>query len=275
MIRKCRSQGSAAIEALIVVPIMLMVLVSFLFIIRIYHVNTTIQTSLERAAEDLGYYAILYKKSGILDAVGAVKVYADEQDEKFDSQVNPIIEDIKTITEKIDALATQSQFDSLRALNSYTGGDNITQVVSDYIKLVGESSDEVNEFVASLMALKSSLEGLLSKLETISKNPKELGGATIGSIEGTILRHIEMTIGNFLIVGLMKQNISEEEMERYVVGGYAGLDFKKSGYFLTDEKHKNANDIIVSYEVKVIAPINFFGEIYMVNRVLTRNWSGD
>jgi len=250
-----KTKGSITVEAAIVMPLFICVILSFALFIKIVYTQSIIQHAINETANELAVYSYLYSVSG------AQKIHNDAKDK--------LEENSKLAQEQIN-----SAVDALNSLN------NIKESIDEaYESLKEKDAEKLASDLEKIKDLsKESLskgEELKEKIETAMENPKDqvIGFASL--LAQGAFEDLKGAIAAPVIRFMCKKHIESNEMDADkrlkslgVVNGLYGLDFSETK-ILYDKKNI---DIIVRYKVKSGLPINFLPNLYFIQRAKVRAW---
>ncbi|SCY84417.1 TadE/TadG family type IV pilus assembly protein [Alkaliphilus peptidifermentans] len=234
--RDLRKKGSITVEAAIVLPFFISIILTIGFISRTLYLHELIQHGITETANEVASIGYIYHKSGIRDLQKDLEDGLAEKSE-------PIKEHINTVRQ------------------SY---DNITETQKSIVNIIQGTQISANDTVEQLK--EGSLHNPIEELNSLIG----LVGEVIWNKGKTDLERllIQQLINKHLITN--KQNdINKRLIALGVIDGWKGLDFQRSTFF-------NRNDeinIIVTYKINTF-PLRIIKEIPIMQRVTVRAWMG-
>jgi hypothetical protein len=263
------SRGSITIEAAIVLPVFICVVISLAMLIKLVYIHDIIQHSIDEAANELAAYAYIYHISDIKEIDDSIKENLGEHAEQAEEHIETVVDAFDTLenaytrssdfVEEVDStLASEISFISKanqiinQASSTYREGQQISQQGIDAVnnlyevfKVVGKNPKAEAESLAWMLS-----KGLYSDAKTIIAVPV---------VKYTVKKYLQKSESEDLDSTLRKLN---------VYNGFNGLDFYSSTFFQENEDI----DIVVKYRVELPLPVQVLPEIYMVQRSTVRAW---
>ena len=244
------TKGSVTVEAAVILPIVMSVIISFIFIIKLVHTHVTIQHALNDTANQLATYSYLYSAGGLQ------KIH-DSTKDSLEGKGEQAQKDMELVSGSWDALL-EITGDSFENEGS---SENILQT----LKSIKDAGNDTTQTV----------KGISELTKRIAANPKE-ELISIGSLLGDSLLEDGKTSVIKPVVGyLVCKNLRSGEKDAdtvlkrlSVVNGLEGLDFSRSTIF----KDKKTIDVMVKYKLKLQLPVNILPEIYIIQRSTVRAW---
>lgn len=248
-------KGAIFIEAAVVIPLLMVVMMLFVYLINIFIVQSLVQYSLNQTVNELGNYTYY------LDYVGMI--------EWSDSTNGKLANDTEKLRSDIDKVSTAYN-DVVSALNS--GKTTLEQVNTGNLTI-----DGIKTFVAGASETKGKIEtakGSVSDVWSIVKqyaaNPmelvellksqalleaKNLGHSLIGALLGKMMmdKYIDADIleGCGVVSTSYNGTLSNDEYLK----GIDGMDFSASSFLGSDDTR--VIDLVVVYRIKF--PFNLSG----------------
>ncbi|MTI47481.1 MAG: pilus assembly protein [Firmicutes bacterium] len=236
-----KNKGSLTVEASIVLPFFICVILTIGFFIRIVHTHEVIQYAIDETANDIASYSYIYYSSDFFDMEKKLEEstnYPNVWNRKDDhDEIEKITEEIKRVINKKSH--SSNSLELLFKLLSNIKEFNIEKVIEDLdtvgkIELINYIKNQVGNVIANkqiedyiLPSFNGSLEEKLKKLNIVTKSDN----------------------------GLDLIN---------------GIDISKSRYL----KENNEIEIIATYKINLPLPIDFIGDIPIIQRASTRAWMG-
>ena len=242
-------RGSTTIEATIVLPFFLIVILSLAYIIRVFFIYNTMQDALSEVGRRYGNMSYFYHVTGLKDYSDALNKAADEAEGTLMSQKDTLV----------------NAFNSFNEIVSGGGGqagsiDRIMTAIDDAENLASASSD-----VSDL-------------IQNIISDPK----AELKLIVTVFARKLNYNATNTLVSLMARGSLGEELAKRVrtdkedpalalgIEGGLKGIDFKHTSVFGDSE----SLELVISYSVKAPIAFAFLPEIKLSNRVKIIAWTG-
>jgi hypothetical protein len=240
-------KGSTTIEATIVLPMLLIVVFSMAYIIRIFFIYNIMQDALSEVGRRYGNMSYFYHVTGLKDYSDALNTAADEAE--------------TTLTGQKDTLV--NAFDSFNGIISGSSGQAVStdsiMAVLDKADDLSQASSDANDLVRSIIA-----------------DPK----AELRMIITIFARKLNYNVTNKLVSLMAKGSLGKELGKRLntddpasvlgIEGGLAGIDFEQTSIFGDSE----SLEFVVSYTVKAPIVFMFTPDIKLSNRVKIIAWTG-
>ncbi len=254
-----KSKGALTVEATIIMPLFICVILSFALFIKIVYTQNIIQHAINETANELAVYSYLYSVSGLQKLHDNVKDKLEENSKPAEEQINSIVDTLNYLNNAKDAVKK-----AYKDLNN----NDLEKLESD-LEDIKDLSKEV--------ALKG--KDLKDKLEIALKNPKEQVIAYASLLANGAFEDLKGELAAPVVRLMCKKHIGSDEIDADkrlkslgVVNGLSGLDFSETK-ILNDKKNI---DIIVRYKVESGLPINFLPDLYFIQRAKVRAWlNGD
>ncbi|HOQ01205.1 MAG TPA: TadE/TadG family type IV pilus assembly protein [Acetivibrio clariflavus] len=254
-----KSKGALTVEATIIMPLFICVILSFALFIKIVYTQNIIQHAINETANELAVYSYLYSVSGLQKLHDNVKDKLEENSKPAEEQINSIVDTLNYLNNAKDAVKK-----AYKDLNN----NDLEKLESD-LEDIKDLSKEV--------ALKG--KDLKDKLEIALKNPKDQVIAYASLLANGAFEDLKGELAAPVVRLMCKKHIGSDEIDADkrlkslgVVNGLSGLDFSETK-ILNDKKNI---DIIVRYKVESGLPINFLPDLYFIQRAKVRAWlNGD
>lgn len=247
------SEGSVTVEAAVILPIIISVILSFIFFIKLVHTHVTIQHAINDTANQIATYSYLYSAGGLQ------KIH-DSTKESLEVKGSQAEKDIELVAESWEA------FNEISGAMSENGVLGNTGYLREYLDNVGGTGNSSSQM----------LKGISELTKKVAANPKE-EVLSIGSLLGSSLLEdgkthvIQPVIGYMLCRNLEAGEYKDADTvlrKLSVDDGAEGLDLSGSTIF----KDKKTVDIIVRYKIKLLLPVNILPDIYIAQRSTVRAW---
>lgn len=269
-----RKKGSLTVEAAIVLPIFICVILMIGFFIKLVHTHEVIQYAINEAANDMASSSYIYYSTGLYEIETSIYDSLTERKSNLEEQREEL-ERILSIIEMDDIGNGQSSQGS-------QGGfyyKNLVEVI-EKISHLTDIQENSNEGIEGLFNLINTV-----KVQGIDENIKNIAAA--GELE--LYQYLKNQIGNMIMKEQLKKHlitangkdIEERLRELHIVmptendlkkdlSQFYGLDFSRSSYLYGNDNI----DIVVMYKIDLPLPIDFVGEISMIQRATARAWLG-
>ena len=249
---KCvkKNKGALTVEAAISLPLFICAFLSIAFFMRVAYIHNNVQYAINGAANELSTYSYLYSLSGLQALNDEISGKADEYGESASGHMTGVLE----------------AFDALG--NSFEGKNRENIDVGD---LEGLFSDG-----------KVAIENVTNVLADVKNNPKKEFISIAAVFAGAGYEKIKSELSTPIVRFFMGKYINEKIFNsKGGPGAYIAVNegenplqaFKFDNRIFADNK---TIDIVVSYRIKTVLPINIIPEIHMKQRAIVRGWmSGD
>ncbi len=243
------------VESAIVLPVIICVILSIAFIMRITYVHSVVQHALNDSANELSTYCYLYSISGL-------------------KELNNQVEDISSNKEGTAVTHLDTAIGSITSLGQKA--DELKDAASNPLEA---DLDQISQIYKDGKADISKLKGIYDDIKGHPKGWK--GGAKKEVLSfATLAAHGLFEKGKeelteVIMKIMMRKHFATDKLDENtrllnlnVEKGYDGLDFTGTRLF----KDKQTVDIIVTYRIKPALPINILPDIKIVQRAYVRGW---
>ncbi|KNY25071.1 TadE/TadG family type IV pilus assembly protein [Pseudobacteroides cellulosolvens] len=255
MIMPAKKRGSLTIEAACALPVVILVVLTIAYFIRVAYIHSIIQHALDESAKEISSYSYLYSVSKLQSLNDSTEDLLTENEATAASRIDTVLETVNSVNDKIGKLGNLSNdvdkfnFEEVKGLYN-DGKVDVEKIKGIYNEIRGHPNGwkgGIKKEVASISALVA--HGLL-----------ESGREELSEIIVRIMmrKHIATDIYDEDIV-LKKLNI---------IGGYDGLDFTGTTLF----KDKKTIKIVVSYTIEPITPLPIIPELRIEQKALVVGW---
>lgn len=248
-------RGSLTVESAIVLPVIICIILSIAFIMRITYVHSVVQHALNDSANELSTYSYLYSISNLQDLNNQIEGISSDKESTAVNHLDTILGSITSLGQKAE--------DVKEAASNPLEADieGIAQIYKD-----GKADI-------------SKLKGIYDEIKGHPKGWKGGGKKEVLSFV-TLAAHGLFEKGKGELTGVImkimmrkhfatdKQDENTRLLNLNVENGYEGLDFTGTRLF----KDKQTIDIIVTYRIKPFLPINILPDIKIVQRAYVRGW---
>lgn len=256
-------------EAAIVLPIFICVVVSLAMMIKLIYIQDVMQHAIDEAANELAAYSYIYHVSNLQELDNSISDTIEDNAAQANNHTETFIDAYETMentvqtgsaaaTDIIEASSSQGSFGSRaeeileHASEAYSIGGQLTKENMQSIKaleqVLNEAGKDPRKEAESIAWMLSS--GIYSDAKTIIAVP---------IVKQTIKKYLAQDGYNDVDMRLKRLNIC---------GGFKGLDFYSSTFF----KNNQDIDIIVKYKIELPLPIKLLPDIYIVQRSTARAW---
>lgn len=248
-------KGSLTVEAAIIMPFFICVVMSFAFFMKIVYTQSVIQHGINETANELSVYSYLYSASGAQKYHDKGKAYIEETSKTAQSQIKDTVEAVNSLGETKESLEEGAQ-------DVQSG--NIEEITGD-IKEIKELSKKNLDDAKKLKDM----------LENAIKDPKQEIISFASLLAQGAFEDVKGSLAAPVIKIMCRKHFATDNLDADkrlkslgVVGGLNGLDFSETKIF-----YDNKNiDIIVRYKVETGLPINLLPDLYFVQRANVRAW---
>lgn len=244
-----RINGSATVEAAVVLPFFLMFILSMVYIIRIFYTYNTVQNALAEVGRKIGNMSYFYHMTGMKDFSDQLSTMANEAGTALQEQQKTVINAFRSFNEAItgDSEETITVDDIGSLLNS---ADNITNnfsQVTDMVNLIVEDPKAELHMFMTIFANKLNY-GITNNLVCLIAK---------GSL-GTELKK------------RVKNGNGDAALALGIKDGLEGISFENSSIFGDSE----SLELVVEYKIKAPVPFGLIPELKLSNRVKIIAWTG-
>ncbi|HOA97279.1 TadE/TadG family type IV pilus assembly protein [Acetivibrio saccincola] len=244
------NKGALTVEAAISLPLFICVFLSIAFFMRVAYIHNNVQYAINGAANELSTYSYLYSISGLQALNDEISGKAGEYGESASDHMTGVLE-------AFDALGSSFQ------------GINRKNIDVDDFKNLFEDGSKAVENVASV-------------LSAVKDNPQKEFISVAALFAGAGYEKIKNELSAPMVRFFMRKYVNESIFNsKGGPGVYISVNegenpfqaFKFNNRIFADGK---TIDIVVSYRIKTVLPINIIPEIHMKQRAIVRGWmSGD
>lgn len=248
-IKAKRINGSATVEAAIVLPFFLMLILSMAYIIKVFYAYNTIQNALAETGRRIGNMSYFYHMTGLKDFSDQLNTMANEAGTTLNEQKNTLVNVYGSFNEAITGFSgktvTADLIESLISSAGNTASDltGATDLVSSIIE---DPKAELRLFM-TIFAQKLSYEATNKLVCLIAK----------GSLKSELNKRVESGSG-------------DPARALGIKDGLKGISFENSSVFGDTE----SLEFVVEYKVNAPVPFSFVPELKLSNRVRIIAWTG-
>lgn len=253
--RPKHSKGSITVEAAIVVPVFICIIMSIVLLIRVVYIQGVMQHAINETAREISTYSYIYSISGLQKAHDNTQEKLDENNqlEEYFSQAveayNAVGKSVAEAPDSIENLTTEDIKQIKDRLDSLENSFNVSrEEVLQITKLIGDIFKEPKKAFISMAYL--------------------IGD---GSFNAFKTMYISEPVTSIFVKKFLDQDGIDAHtrlIRLSVVDGFDGLDFSQSKLF---EDNKTV-DIVVRYRIKNILPIKIIPDINLIQRSTVKAW---
>ncbi len=249
------NRGSLTVEAAVIMPFFICVILSFAFFIKIVYTQSILQHAINETANELSVYSYLYSASGAQKYHDDTMDYLEEKSKTAQSQINDTIEAVG---------ALENTKESLEKTADHLENPNFDELMGD----LEENKEFLKKNVSDAKKLKETLENAI-------KNPKQeiISFATL--LAQGAFEDLKGALASPVIRIMCRKHLATESLDADkrlkslgIREGLDGLDFSETKILYDKENI----DIIVRYKVDIGLPINLLPDLYFVQRANVRAW---
>lgn len=264
-----KNKGSITIEAAIVLPVFICVVISLTMLIKLIYIHDIIQHSIDEAANELAAYSYIYHVSDL---------------QKIDDSITDNLQDNSNRAEGHIGTAVNA-YDTLE--NAYTMGSDFVENVSSTVvseekfgskvdNLINETRDLLTEGGQLSSEGIDNINQLQKAFEEACKDPKKEAESVAWMLSKGIYSDVKTVVAVPLIKYTVKKYLFDENLGNVdkafnklnIYQNFEGMDFYSSTFFDGDENI----DIIVKYRVELPLPVKILPHIYIMQRSTARAW---
>ncbi|MDF2891733.1 MAG: TadE-like protein [Clostridia bacterium] len=266
---KYNARGSITIEAAIVLPVFICVVISLAMLIKLVYIHDIMQHSIDEAANELAAYAYIYHISDIKDIDDGIQDNLGDNAARAEGHIGAVVDAFDALE---SAYTRGSDYieEADRLVSSETSFiSKANQIINQAGNLYGDAHEISQQGI-------DSINNLYEAFEEIGKDPKAEAESVAWMLSKGLYSDVKTMIAVPVVKHTVKKYLQKSELEDLdrtlrklnVYNGFNGLDFYSSTFFQGDENI----DIIVKYRVKLPLPVQILPDIYMVQRSTVRAW---
>ncbi len=241
--------GSVTVEACLVLPVFLIVILSLAYFIKIFYTYNMVQASLSEVARRIGNFSYFYYVSGLKDYSDALSLQAEQAGNELEKQKNTVLDAVGSFNDTFTGMGQAFSTGEL---------DSIQQVI-DGMDSMGENTKEVEALVQSIIA-----------------DPK----AELRLLMTVLAQKLSYEATKGLVCLIAKGDLGAELDKRVlgdgdgasllgIKGGKKGLDFTQSNVF----GDRETLEFVVHYSVDVPLVFDLLPDIQLSNKVKIVAWT--
>jgi hypothetical protein len=264
-----KDRGSITIEAAIVLPVFICVVISLTMLIKLIYIHDIIQHSIDEAANELAAYAYIYHVSDLQRIDDTIKDNLQDNSDKVEGHMGTVVNAFNTLE---NAYTTGSDF--VEDIGSTAESDmefglKIDRIVNKTKDLLTEGEQLSKDGIDSINQLQKTFEEVCKDPKSEAKSIAWMLSKGIYSDAKTVVAVplIRYTVRKYLFDNT-HGNTDKAFSKLNIYRNFEGMDFYSSTFFDGDENI----DIVVKYKVELPLPVKILPDIYMVQRSTVRAW---
>lgn len=269
MVNRENSRGAITVEAAIVLPIFICVVISLAMLIKLIYIHDIVQHSIDETANELAVYSYIYHISDLQEIDEAVQDAIDDNSEQAERHAETFVNAYETMEESLKS-GKQTAAEIVEV------SDNKGSLLDKAEDMMDKTEDIYNAGTQLTKENLQNVKELQQIFDEVSKDPRK----EIESIAWMLSKGIYSDAKSIIAVPVIRLTVKKYMMgndsrdidmrlaKLNIVGGFNGLDFYSSTLFDGNQDI----DIIVKYKVELPLPIKLLPDIYMVQRSTARAW---
>lgn len=266
---KYQNKGSITIEAAVVLPIFICVVISLTMLIKLIYIHDIIQHSIDEAANELAVYSYIYHVSDLQKVDDDIKDNLQGNSDRAEGHIGTVVNAFDTLE---SAYTTGSDF--VEGVESTTESD--MGFSSKVDSIINNSRNLITVGGQLSEAGIDNIKQLQKAFEEACKDPKKEAESVAWMLSKGIYSDVKTVVVVPLVKHTVKKYLFDSKSENTVkyfnklniYQNFEGLDFYSSTFFDGDENI----DIVVKYRVKLPLPVNILPDIYIMQRSTSRAW---
>jgi hypothetical protein len=244
---KNKEKGSMTVEAALVLPVLLCVFFTVIFLIKGVYTYELVGHALNETASEMSSAGYIYHISGIRDIHDTVRNGIGDKSDVFKNQMDSV-------------------FDAYNNLKSIE--NNLSQ-----------GPDGLSESAGLLADAKEKFQSIINQAESVASDPIEEVKSIASYIAGGVFDDAKtqlfipitkLYMKKYLVTQSLK-DVDERLRSLDIVDGFDGLDFSDSSFLSDKEEYI---DIVVRYRIALPLPVKFASDLEFVQRVRVKAWMG-
>ena len=270
------SDGSITVEAAIVLPLFICVILTFGFLIKIFYVHEILQHAITETANEMSASSYIYYVGGLYDLQKEIDIglenRAGDYEDKLE-KVEVLLESFRETNSKLSNtknITTQgiNTFKNhIKELEFRQGLDSIF----DTFDTLRSSMKDIEELVVQVNDIKDVLQHSLLNPEKELNNILAIMGKEAWKDSKTLLGNliVRQVIEKYIIT-TEEADINKRLLRLNIVNGWRGIDFTESRFL---EGNQDI-EITIKYQIEIPLPINLIGTIPIKQKATIRAWMG-
>lgn len=215
-------KGSVIVEATLVFPLVILVMVAFCVLIRFFVVYETLQHGMYETTREMSAYYYLYASLGLEEFSSSITQEANAATEKLDMLAEPMNATISNMR------SIASQLGSIKSdLGSMSAGDVRLNDTASIEAAVDTFRNHVDTLQEEGAALKDSLGDTRAALQLIRESPLEALTYLLKTSIGQVATWAENSVMNALARAFMGQHVPGGDVDSYA-RAYGILNLKNA-----------------------------------------------
>lgn len=250
--------GAVFLEAAVVIPLLMVVMLLFVFLLNLFIVHSVVQYGLNQTVNELGNYTYFLEYAGVVDWSNDMNAQTAETREEFKRDFDMVTEAYTNVTAAVSS--------GSEVVNNVKNAD-VSSLSLDDIKTIVEGVKKTGNDAKTAAG---SVKNVWEKVKVYIEDPSKLVGMlkdllkseikdSVHSLLGGLLGKLMMgryTSETFLTgCGVVSTNYNGKMSSSEYITGIKGMDFSKSS-FLGDDNSRII-DIVVVYRVKFPFNVSF------------------
>lgn len=266
---KIKDRGSITIEAAIVLPVFICVVISLTMLIKLIYIHDIIQHSIDEAANELAAYAYIYHVSDLQRIDDTIKDNLQDNADKAEGHIGVVVNAFDTLE---NAYTTGSDFAEDIGSTAESGmelGPKIDHIVNKTKDLLTEGEQLSKDGIDNINQLQKAFEEVCKDPKSEAESIAWMLSKGIYSDAKTVVAVplVKYTVRKYLFENTLG-NVDKAFNKLNIYKNFEGMDFYSSTFFDGNENI----DIIVKYRVELPLPVKVLPDIYMVQRSTVRAW---
>lgn len=269
MANKAGSKGAITVEAAIVLPIFICIVISLAMLIKLVYIHDIVQHSIDEAANELAAYSYIYQISDLQEVDDTIQDTIENNGAQAESHTETFIDAYETLEESLQA--GKEAASDITEISE--GQGSFKEKAGD---IIDKASDMYNTGTQLTEENMQNIKELQKIFEEVSKNPRK----EAESIAWMLSKGVYSDAKTIIAVPIVRQTVKkymlrngfadiDESLKRLnISGGFNGLDFYSSNFFNNNQDI----DIVVKYKVELPLPIKLLPDIYVAQRSTARAW---
>ncbi|HEY9062472.1 MAG TPA: TadE/TadG family type IV pilus assembly protein [Pseudobacteroides sp.] len=251
---KCK-KGSLTIEAAFALPVVIVVILTIAYFIRIAYVHSLVQHALDESAKEISSYSYLYSVSKLQALNDGTHDLLTKNEASAVSRIDTVLETVNSVNDKIGKLGSMQK---------------------------GSEDMNLDEIKGVYSSGKADIEKLKSIYNEIKGHPKGWKGgvkkevASLASLVAHgLLESGREELSELIVRIMMRKHIATDKYDEdqalkrlNIMGGYEGLDFSGTSIF----SDKKTIKLVVSYTIRPITPLPIIPELRIEQKALIVGW---
>lgn len=171
-------KGALLLEAAMILPVFMIVMMSLICLISLYIVHAQVQYAITQTANEVAAYSYFYSYLGLRDIVTEIEISNKENVQKVNGAVGNVVGIINSGTDAMNQMSS--------LLN---GGDGNIEKANDEIVIICSDMDSIT----------SNADSLSDFIDGIINNPKQVLGWLIGYASDSLLGTGKSALGAYLL----------------------------------------------------------------------------